>query len=85
MPVEKGLITHPSSADHTIQDLATYKFGFGLVITITVAQPSIAALAPGVELPGCGDTGTVGPTGCDHHHLLAPQTLYHAGTVTRAR
>ena len=62
----------------------THQFGFELVLTVPVAQPAVAALAPGVELSAGRDAGAVRSPGRNVHHLYAPQGLDHPRSITRA-
>ena len=64
--------------------ITTHQFGFELVLAVPVAQPAVAALAPGVELSAGRDAGAVSSPGRDVHHLHAPKGLDHPGSITWA-
>lgn len=65
--------------------MITDQFGFELVLAVSVAQSSIATLAPGEELSTGCDAGAVCSSGCDVHHFHSPQGLDYTRTVTGAK
>ena len=67
-----------------VDEVLTDQLWFKLVLTVSVAQSSIATLAPSEELSAGGDTGAVCSSGSDIHHFNSPQGLNYTRTVTGA-
>lgn len=63
----------------------TDQLWFKLVLAVSVAQSSVATLAPGEELSTGSDAGAVSSSSCNIHHFNSPQGLNYTRTVTGAK